>query len=288
MIQWIQGSSDTHVSRYIECYWFIEKSEGSNSYAFPKLNPDAACHLILSAPAQTYRYQVQGQDDQGEVIEGQGSHWLFPHQQTFELDHRKPFSHLGIKFQIGALYALKQGMDQTVVLDKIESADIASLMSGHNMNGHNMKETSLIELARQDPQACLAQLDTLLKPWLNQAQEDKHSRLVNQCLPLLAHNPITTLGERLHCSQRTLERSFNRVTGLTLKQCQAMNKLERLLEYLYQRDAKALDWVEIAYQFGFSDQPHLIRHLKKQLGLTPKNYAQKRGFTIDVYGGVNT
>ena len=67
-----------------------------------------------------------------------------------------------------------------------------------------------------------------------------------------------------------------------------MNKLETMLEYLYQRGSDEIDWVEIAFQFGFSDQPHLIRYLKKQIGLTPKSYEKERGLTIDVYGGVSS
>lgn len=66
-----------------------------------------------------------------------------------------------------------------------------------------------------------------------------------------------------------------------------MNKLEAILEYLYQRETIDIDWAEVAIQFGFSDQPHLIRQLKKQIGVTPQNYAKNRGLTIDVYGGVN-
>jgi AraC-like DNA-binding protein len=46
--------------------------------------------------------------------------------------------------------------------------------------------------------------------------------------------------------------------------------------------------VDIAYQFGFSDQSHLIRYLKQYIDLTPKSYALQRGFTIDVYGGVES
>ena len=65
-----------------------------------------------------------------------------------------------------------------------------------------------------------------------------------------------------------------------------MNKLVAILEYLYQRKESDIDWVDIACQFVFSDQPHLIRYLKQQIQLTPKNYSQQRGFTIDVYGGV--
>jgi methylphosphotriester-DNA--protein-cysteine methyltransferase len=131
-------------------------------------------------------------------------------------------------------------------------------------------------------------LDELLSPWLVNSIEDNHSDLIRRVLPLLADKPIKTLGKALSCSQRTLERSFLKVTGLTLKQCQSMNKLEAILAYLYQRPASEVDWVDIAYQFGFSDQPHLIRYLKQQIDLTPKNYAQQRGFAIDVYGGVES
>jgi len=131
-------------------------------------------------------------------------------------------------------------------------------------------------------------LDELLIPMLDKCVEDKHSELTRRALSLLVNKPINELGEALLCSQRTLERSFLKVTGLTLKQCQSMNKLEAILEYLYQRPARDIDWVDIAYQFGFSDQPHLIRYLKQHIDLTPKNYAQQRGFAIDVYGGVES
>ena len=67
-----------------------------------------------------------------------------------------------------------------------------------------------------------------------------------------------------------------------------MNRLEAMLEYLYQRKSGDLDWVEVAFRFGFSDQPHLIRYLKKQLGFTPKIYEKERGLTIDTYGGISS
>ncbi|MCW1891302.1 helix-turn-helix domain-containing protein [Vibrio chagasii] len=65
-----------------------------------------------------------------------------------------------------------------------------------------------------------------------------------------------------------------------------MNKLEAMLEYLYKKELNDIDWLDVAYQFGFSDQPHLIRYLKKYLfiGLTPNTYAKEGGLTIDVYG----
>ena len=44
-----------------------------------------------------------------------------------------------------------------------------------------------------------------------------------------------------------------------------MNRLERMLEYLYQRDSTEIDWVEVAFRFGFSDQPHLMIQQNNQI-----------------------
>ncbi|MFT6928100.1 MAG: AraC-like DNA-binding protein [Psychromonas sp.] len=278
MIQWLQPSKSPQAAKYIECYWFIEKPPETQSYEFPKLNPDPSAHLIISPINQTYDYST----DSG-IARGRGSHWLFPHHQTLQLDHSKPFLHLGVKFHIGAIYSLDMSNYSHPMLDAVEEIDLSSLLNSPEFSG-----PTLLEIGQNDQNLCCAQLDDLLLPWLAKCKEDQHSELTRKALQLLDCTPISELGNLLYCSQRTLERSFRRVTGLTLKQCQAMNKLEAMLEFLYQRSASDIDWVEVAFQFGFSDQPHLIRHLKKQIGLTPKTYAKERGLTIDVYGGVKS
>lgn len=190
--------------------------------------------------------------------------------------------HLGVKFHVGALYSLPEFSANPLALDKVEPAKGSMLFKKLGLD-----ESALIELARNHPQRCVEQLDFVLGPWLEHCVEDQHSKITRKALQHLDQIVISELGEQLYCSQRTLERSFQRVTGLTLKQCQSMNRLEAMLEYLYQRDSAELDWVDIAYRFGFSDQPLLIRYLKKQLGFTPKTYEKERGLTIDAYGGVS-
>ena len=277
MIHWLQYPKDPEVAKYIECYWLIEKGDDSKSYEYPKLNPDPSAHLIISPINQSYHYEMNP-----EVNDGEGSHWLFPHQQTLQLDHSKPFVYLGVKFHVGALYSLEPFFGKQAKLDQVEKISFEALFN------EGVNESTFITLARESPELCCERLDNLFLPWLGKSTEDQHSLITRKALQLLDSTAIAELGDRLYCSQRTLERSFRRVTGLTLKQCQSMKKLEAMLEYLYQRDAKAIDWVEVAFKFGFSDQPHLIRYLKKQLGLTPKTYEKERGLTNDVYGGVNS
>lgn len=296
MIHWLKVPNNPELAKYIACYWFLEKlpnAEGHNDY--PKLNPDPASHLILALPQQSFRYK----SDNG-LTQMDGCHWLHPHGKTYELDHAKAVACIGIKFHVGALYSLSTFMnlqEQTpqAVVDTVEAVYFENInfaqnnFDDHKLSDNNqLNEHGLVALARNSPDDCADMLDKLCLPWLLKNHEDNHSELTRKVLPLLAKAAINSLGDSLFCSQRTLERSFLKVTGLTLKQCQSMNRLEAILEFLYQREQSDIDWVDIAYQFGFSDQPHLIRYLKKQLGLTPQDYALQRGFTIDVYGGVDS
>jgi AraC-like DNA-binding protein len=243
MILWLKPSTSAEIAKYIECYWFIEKTADSNSYQFPKLNPDPSAHLIISPPAQAYHYDLNPGVANGE------------------------------------------GNDSALVLDTVEAMERNELFKS------SLNQEQLLELAMIDAEQCCQQLDAMLSSWLSpllaQSKEDSHSQLTQKALAILDTTVISALGGKLGCSQRTLERSFNKVTGLTLKQCQSMNKLEAMLEYLHQRNADEIDWVGVAYQFGFSDQPHLIRTLKKQIGVTPEAYSKEGGLTIDVYGGIS-
>lgn len=276
MLHWIITSTNK-LSDFIECFWFIEKNSDSGE-RFPKLNPDPCAHLILAPKSETYRYSHTSQEESG-----QGSHLLFAHQNTFDLDHSKSFTHLGIKFNVGVPYKMSLTTNGEGQLDLVKQIDPYEFLS--------IDEATLSELfllAKKNPDTCAAKLETILTPWMSQARHDQHSQLTAKAVEALQHISISALGTKLHCSQRTIERSFRRATGLTLKQYQAMTKLELMLEYLYQKQISQIDWVDIAFQFGFSDQPHLIRYLKHQIGTTPNKYLLERGFTIDVYGGVSS
>lgn len=283
MNYWLKTPLTPVVAQYVANYWLIERPPHTISHDHPKLNPDPSAHLILTPQNQPYHYETSPR-----IGHGTGSHLLFPHQETLQLDHANSFILLGIKFHIGAIYSLDMRQFTHPQLDAVKQTSLSTLLNIDEKSGEReaFNEQHLIGTARRDSDQCCRQLDELLLPWLVRSKEDKHSQLTRKALTFIDDTPISALSEQLYCSQRTLERSFHRVTGLTLKQCQSMKKLEAMLEYLYQRDSSEIDWAEVAYRFGFSDQPHLIRHLKKQIGLTPKKYAKERGLTIDVYGGV--
>lgn len=273
MKSWKLSPKIEDVAKYVECYWFLEKELHDQSFSYPKLNPDPSAHLIVSNLNNTYEYRhsVKTQNVNG-------SHWIFPHIKTFTMDHSTPFKVIGIKFKVGALYSLKMNSLSSKI-DKVEIMDVNHLIGSRAFNQSKL----LINAAEQKQQVCNI-LDKELLPWLSDCREDKHSHLVSQVMLLLGDTAIAEIGEKLHRSQRTIERSFARVTGLSMKQAQSMIQLEEILNYLYRLNKEDINWADVANKFGFSDQPHLIRQIKSSIGKTPAKYALDRDLTIDVYG----
>lgn len=257
------------VANYIDSYWFLEKAEGEQAHTQPKLNPDPCAHLIIAPQHQRYHYS------QGERVQvGEGSHWIYPYVNTYRMDHAQAFRVIGIKFKPGALYSLGLGQ-QPMPLDTIEPVLLANIVDSCE---HDLLNTS------GDAAKLGAQLDALLSFLINDVQPDRHAVITAGALALLNDYPIARLGEQLNCSQRTLERSFLKTTGLTLKQYKLMVRLEEILNYLYKLGEQPIDWADVAHRFGFSDQPHLIRYLKRFIGDTPTQYGENRDLAIDVYG----
>ena len=273
MKSWKFSPKNSQVAKYVECYWFLEKEADDVGNNYPKLNPDPSAHLIIANFKQTFQY------DQGATsLKGSGAHCIFPHRKTFTMDHSEPFQIIGIKFRVGALYSLETPFSGAK-LENVVPVDIRQLLGLTEFHS----EPLLIHALHQPQQVC-DRLDDILVPWLRKPQGDKHSELVSHILPLLSKTPIAQLGSVLHRSQRTIERSFLRVTDFTLKQCQSMIRLEEMLNYLYQLNNENIDWGDLAAKFEFSDQPHLIRYLKNSIGSTPGEYARRRDLTIDIYG----
>mgnify|MGYP006279213283 CR=1 FL=1 len=68
-------------------------------------------------------------------------------------------------------------------------------------------------------------------------------------------------------SERTLRRRFRTATGLSPRQYHVVLRAERALSALYYRPELGLD--DVAHYAGYSDQSHLIHHMRRLTGMTP-------------------
>lgn len=240
---------------------------------YPKLNPDPAGHLIIADPSQYYIYEHESLIDRGA-----GSHLILPHCKTIAIDHSRPFRIIGIKFRVGVLYSLKIPTPEPL-LDRVISFSLNDLIQLPALD-----ESERLNQASHLSEACRDMLDGLLKTAFSDLHDDKHSKVVRKVLEMKPGISLSQIGTEIGCLQRTIERSFLRVTGFTLKQYYSMERLKAMLNHLHSLDKKDISWVDIALEFGFSDQPHLIRYLKDSIGNTPGQYANQRNLVIDAYG----
>jgi AraC-like DNA-binding protein len=273
MKSWKQPPTNSLIAKYVDCYWFLQKTSSDTGVDHPKLNPDPSGTLILAPKDQRYHYELHN-----NVTNGMGCHILMPNTSVITMDHAHPFLILGIKFNVGALYSLKFNQAYALVNDIVDNEDcLPTTLSRMS------RQTLLNNNTEQITHTCHT-LDQWLLPWIKKCHEDQHSELVRQIVSLVGTTPINEIGQTLNCSQRTAERAFRRVTGITMKQYASMIRFEALLAYLHQTKENQINWADISAQFDFSDQPHLIRYLKATLSVTPMDYLKQRNITIDVYG----
>jgi hypothetical protein len=90
---------------------------------------------------------------------------------------------------------------------------------------------------------------------------------------VLLRNPVVNAvlqGQPQELSPRTVRRHFLRATGLTPKTLQQIERAKRAAALLEQ----GVSLLEVVYQAGYADQPHMTRSLKHFIGQTPAQIAQ--------------
>ena len=83
---------------------------------------------------------------------------------------------------------------------------------------------------------------------------------------------IEGLAAELSIRRRTLERLFQTIIGIPPKQFAGIVRTQHFLKALHQTESLT----QLAYEFGYYDQSHLIRDFKAKTGITPGKYFAAR------------
>ncbi|TBR45017.1 AraC family transcriptional regulator [Marinomonas agarivorans] len=88
---------------------------------------------------------------------------------------------------------------------------------------------------------------------------------------------VSQLANSVGCSSRHLNRLFQQYIGMNTKAFLQTIRLQFLCRKLYAEKANYNQpcYSELAYEFGFSDQPHLIKQFQTQLFSTPNAFLQE-------------
>lgn len=98
--------------------------------------------------------------------------------------------------------------------------------------------------------------------------------------------PVTEVAHAAHATVRTLERSFKKSSGHTVKDVSALMRFEQARNTLWLNPKTSL--AGLAHELGFTDQAHLSREFKRYTGTTPAAFARRAKAIIDAMGGYFT
>lgn len=85
--------------------------------------------------------------------------------------------------------------------------------------------------------------------------------------------PVSKVAAAAHATLRTLERKFKQSSGHSVKDVSGLMRFEQVRNQLWHNPDANL--AALAYEFGYTDQPHLSREFKRYSGATPATFARK-------------
>lgn len=85
--------------------------------------------------------------------------------------------------------------------------------------------------------------------------------------------PLSTLRRQLNVTERTFERKFEQLVGISPKLFSRICQFRSTLDQLHMKDFIKLS--DLAYNNGYSDQSHFIRSFKEFTGKTPLEYIKE-------------
>lgn len=123
----------------------------------------------------------------------------------------------------------------------------------------------------------------VLEAYLSRRLPDGDSRTarVEHALARLRSAPVavSTLCRELEISPKHLISEFRRVVGAPPKAVARLQRFNRLLGAIDAR--QPMEWAELAYAQGYSDQAHMIHEFREFSGVTPTEYVRRR---TEVFG----
>jgi AraC-like DNA-binding protein len=239
----------------VNCYWHID-SEGNTEVATQKIVPDGYPEIILHY-GDAYEINLTGE------WQLQGSYLLAGQLRSyFHLRNTGRSGMIGIKLQPSALTHLL-GIDQSKLSGSVVALpdEIQSTMA------------TVISMLKPDldSKVIFEKLDEIFENLATQAATD--ARPIDKAIALVIEKHgnlgLDALTAATQCSERQLERLFQRFVGLTPKFYCRIVRLAYIFELMQEGDKS---WSDLVYDSGFYDQSHFIKNFKEFTGEDPSSY----------------
>ena len=245
--------NDPHLEKHLDHYWIVENAshifgDKKTIFAYPGITPELLIvldgHFSFRYNKKTYRID----DNQ-----------LFSFIHHFvELDMSTLKSFVIIQFKPRALSSL-------LPFIKVKATDLirqpvcpASSIFGPSVTTlqQRLKQSSPIEIV------------ALLNQWFYSFyKKEGEGFLLEMVNELGKQYSVSRIRHLTRYSYSTLERYFKKETGLTPKKYQSLQRYKGAVEEIY--DTHNSDWLHYVDKYGYFDQSHFIKEIKRYTTFTP-------------------
>ncbi|EOL47450.1 helix-turn-helix domain-containing protein [Enterococcus caccae] len=244
---------DLRLRPYIQSYWF---SYTDSSSPPSRIIPDLCSDVIVQLSTELDVLQIK--------VSGPNTSFFYSYSD-------QPIVYFGIRYYLGGMYpffnqsfkGLKDQLTELALLEKRMAVDLTDNLSG---------KTSLSEVIKGADLYFLERLNRLSPRKISipiQMFIENHGHLISYA--------EGTANRSL--SERSLQRLFREETGLSPYEAFDVLRFQKVYQELISKpNISHLDLVE---KYGFFDQAHYSRKMKKMTGLTPQAIRQHVGILQD-------
>jgi len=250
------------VKKHIDHYWILSNTsllslDSAHMYAYPGITPD----MIIVLDGQ-YTMMYMGK----KITSNRSMLFSFIHQEVF-IDFSELKSCVVVKFKSRGLSSLKPFLDidaATIMRDSVAFADEV----------FGIKEELLrIHLRQLGQKAIAGELDQ----WFAACyKREREGFVVEMAQEVSANCDLKTIMEATNYSYATLERYFKKDTGLTPKRFQSLQRYKKAVRELY--ITRNSDWQHYVVKYGYYDQSHFIKEIKRYTNHTPSQLLKTPAF----------
>jgi AraC-like DNA-binding protein len=256
------------LAQFVKCFWVLE-SETAASAEPERILPDGCTEFVFHLADPFDRHHIDGTTERQPLalLVGQMRHHLLI----------KPTGRvrvLGVRFWPGGAYPFLrlpqyQIAGQIIPLDAIWGSIAAEAHSRIADAGA--------------PADAVSQIETVLLAWLDKSRRADQgvTRAIGLILQSEGSVPVERLAGDLGMSLRTLDRTFNVRVGLPPKALCRIVRFQKVFR-LIERQPRP-DWVRVAVDCGYYDQPHFIREFNAIAGIGPASYFAEQNALSDLF-----
>jgi len=265
---------DFRLRQYITCYWYILENHDEASSVDPKMIPDGSYHMVINLGC-SHKFI----DKEGKILAPKRSHLNANQRDYLRINRTGEVEIIGVIFKPYGLFPLL----------KCPIHEVSGLVwNMEDILGNHINELEERLSIPSTVEVKIGKLEEWLLSVMNLNTQVEYEKIVQFTVNLFMLNKglvkIKQTLEYINLSERSLERQFKYLTGITPKQFAGICRIQNVLREMRQADMVMASY---AIQGGFFDQSHFHHIFKRLTGTTPLSYLRNRDHLPDLYNTVS-